>query len=51
VNTETTQLLVPSEATATTFTLDNARPWPVGQYRLVIAVDGHEQQSRTFDVR
>lgn len=48
---ETSQPLVPTAATATTFTLSNPKPWPVGDYQLVIAVNGHAEPAHSFQVR
>ena len=48
---ETTQPLVPTAATATTFTLSNPKPWPAGDYQLVIAINGQAEPARGFEIR
>ncbi|CAN5170614.1 hypothetical protein BH11PSE14_BH11PSE14_24080 [soil metagenome] len=48
---ETTQELAPTQATATTFTVRNAEPWPSGDYKVDVLVGGHVLASRPFQVR
>jgi hypothetical protein len=48
---ETAQPLVATRATAATFSLRNAQPWPVGDYQVVIAIDGRPEQTRRFQIR
>lgn len=47
---ETEQALAPTTATATTFSIANPTGWPVGEYRLQVAVNGSTLQTRTFKV-
>ena len=47
----TEQVLVPDSAMASTFSLNNAQPWPVGRYQVSIFLEGREQQSIAFEVR
>ncbi len=47
---ETEQALAPTTATATTFSIANPSGWPVGEYRLLVAVNGSTLQTRTFKV-
>jgi hypothetical protein len=44
------QPLVPTGPTVTTFSLENAEPWPPGMYQLAIQVQGATLQSRAFEV-
>lgn len=48
---ETEQVLVPESAAVSTFSIANAEPWPVGMYRVSIALEGREQQSIAFEIR
>lgn len=48
---DTTQPLVPTAATATTFTISNPQPWPPGDYQLQVSVNGQAVQTRRFSVR
>ncbi len=48
---ETTQDLAPTQATATTFTVRNAEPWPSGDYKVEVRVGGQVLASRRFQVR
>jgi hypothetical protein len=44
------QALVATGPTVTTFTLDNAQPWPPGMYQLAVQVGGATLQSRAFEI-
>jgi hypothetical protein len=46
----TEQALVPTGPTVTTFTLENAQPWPPGMYQLAVQVGGATLQSRAFEI-
>jgi hypothetical protein len=46
----TEQPVVATGPTVTTFSLDNAQPWPPGKYQLAVQVDGRTLQSRAFEV-
>jgi hypothetical protein len=46
----TEQPLVPTGPTVTTFSLENAQPWPPGMYQLAVQVEGKTLQSRAFEV-
>ena len=48
---DTAQALVPTAATATTFTISNPQPWPPGEYQLLISVNRQPGQTRKFVVR
>jgi hypothetical protein len=48
---ETAQALVPTAATATTFTISNPQPWPPGDYQLLVSINGELAQTRKFKVR
>ncbi len=48
---ETSQPLVPTAATATTFTISSSKPWPGGDYQMIVAVNGDALQTRKFKVR
>ncbi len=48
---ETEQVLVPEAAVVSTFSLNNAEPWPTGLYKVSISLEGREQQSIGFEVR
>ncbi len=48
---ETEQVLVPESAVVSTFSLNNAEPWPTGLYKVSISLEGREQQSIGFEVR
>ena len=48
---DTAQALVPTAATATTFTISNPQPWPPGEYQLLVSVNGQPGQTRKFVVR
>lgn len=48
---ETEQPLVPTGATATTFSIANPEGWPEGEYELRLAINGSPMQSRKFQVR
>jgi hypothetical protein len=48
---ETTQALVPTAATATTFDISNPDGWPVGEYQVQIGVNKRTLQTRKFKVR
>ena len=48
---ETAEALVPTSATATTFSISNPKGWPVGEYQVLIAVNGSILESRKFSVR
>jgi hypothetical protein len=47
---ETEQPLVPTGATATSFSIANPEGWPEGEYELRIAINGSPMQSRKFQV-
>lgn len=47
---ETAQALAPAGPTATTFSLKNPQAWPVGEYQLIVAANGHPLQTRRFQV-
>ena len=44
------QPIAPRGATATTFSLANPKPWPPGEYQLLLAINGHPIQGRSFEV-
>jgi hypothetical protein len=46
----TEQALVPTGPTVTTFSLENAQPWPPGMYQVAVQVDGRTLQSKAFEV-
>ena len=48
---DTAQVVAPTQPTATTFSLHNPQPWPVGDYKLELAVNEHVLQTRAFHVR
>lgn len=48
---ETSQPVVPTAGTATTFSIKNLQPWPPGDYEVVIAINGQTQRSEKFQVR
>jgi len=48
---ESEQMLVPTSATVTTFSLRNGDPWPAGKYQLVVAIDKHPQSTIPFEIR
>jgi hypothetical protein len=48
---QTEQVLVPEGAMASTFSIKNEQPWPVGKYKVSIALEGQEQQAIEFEVR
>lgn len=48
---ETSQPVVPTAGTATTFSIKNPEPWPPGDYEVVIAINGQTQRSEKFQVR
>lgn len=48
---ETEQPLVPTAATATTFSVSHPDGWPSGDYQLQIAINGQTLRSRDFQVR
>lgn len=48
---DTAQPLVPTAATATTFTLSNPQAWPPGEYRLQVSVNGQPGPTRKFTLR
>ena len=48
---ETEQVLVPTSATVTTFSLRNGEPWPAGKYQLVVAIDQRPQSTIPFEIR
>ena len=48
---ETSQPLVPTSPTATTFTISSSKPWPGGEYQMIVAVNGDALQARKFQVR
>lgn len=48
---DTAQVVAPTQPTATTFSLHNPQPWPVGDYKLELAVNEHVLQTREFHVR
>jgi hypothetical protein len=45
------QRLAPNSPTATTFSVRHPGAWPVGDYRVVIAVQEQPMESRVFEVR
>ena len=45
------QAIVPDADLATTFKLQNPAGWPVGDYQLRIAIDGHTIRSEAFTVQ
>ena len=47
---ETEQPLVPTAATAITFSIQNPTGWPEGEYQLQVAVNGSTLQVRKFQV-
>ena len=48
---ETIEPVVPTAATATTFSISNPERWPVGNYQVLIGVNGHTLDTKTFKVR
>lgn len=48
---QTEQVLVPEAPMVSTFSVKNAEPWPVGKYKVSIALEGQEQQAIEFEVR
>lgn len=48
---ETIEPVVPTSATATTFSISNPERWPVGDYQLLIGVNGHTLDTKKFTVR
>jgi hypothetical protein len=48
---ETTQPLVPTGPTATTFDISNPAGWPAGEYQLQIGINKRTLQTRKFEVR
>lgn len=48
---DSSQPVVPTTATATTFSISNPEPWPAGDYKLQIAINGQVQRSESFRVR
>jgi hypothetical protein len=44
------QSLSPSSPTVTTFSIDQAEPWPVGEYQVAIAINDRVVETRTFRV-
>ena len=48
---EASQPMVPTTATAITFTISNPEPWPAGDYQLLIAINDQTQRTETFRVR
>ena len=48
---ETAQPLVPTAATATTFSVSNPQGWPAGDYQVQIGINGHFMQKKNFKVR
>jgi hypothetical protein len=48
---ETEQPLVPTGATATSFSIANPEGWPEGEYELRIAINGSPMQARKFQVK
>jgi predicted small lipoprotein YifL len=45
------QPIVPNSDLATTFKVQNPGAWPVGDYQLHIAIDGHTVRTEAFSVR
>jgi hypothetical protein len=45
------QAIVPASDLATTFKVENPQPWPVGDYQLRIAINGHTVRSEAFAVQ
>ena len=43
--------LAPQAPTVATFTLSQPEPWPVGMYRLEVAINDRVVETRTFEVR
>ena len=48
---ETVQPMVPTSATATTFSISNPKGWPVGAYQVLIGINGHTLRTKKFEVR
>lgn len=48
---DTDQALVPTAATATTFTISNPQAWPPGDYQLLVSINGQPGPTRKFRVR
>ena len=48
---ETSQPLVPTTTTVTTFSVRNPKGWPDGEYQLLIGINGHAQLKKSFTVR
>ncbi len=45
------QTLVPTSPTVTTFSARNSNGWPVGDYQVVIAINGQAMETKRFEVR
>ena len=48
---ETVQPMVPTAATAVTFKISNSEGWAVGEYQLLIGINGATLRTRKFQVR
>lgn len=47
---DTSQPVVPTTATATTFSIRNPAAWPKGDYKVSIAINGNTQRTESFSV-
>ncbi|KFN50762.1 hypothetical protein, partial [Arenimonas composti] len=45
------QSLVPDKPTVVTFAISQPQPWPVGEYRLEVAINQRVVETREFEVR
>lgn len=48
---DTSQPVVPTTATATTFSIRNPQAWPPGDYKVSIAINGNSQRTESFRIR
>jgi hypothetical protein len=48
---DSSQPVVPTAGTATTFSIKNPEPWPVGDYQVLIGINGQTQRTETFSIR
>jgi hypothetical protein len=48
---KTEQLIVPTGAMVTTFSIDHDQAWPVGAYALEVSLNGQVQKTTSFEIR
>ena len=48
---DTSQPVVPTTATATTFSIRNPAAWPKGDYKVLIGINGNTQRTESFSIR